>query len=198
MVLAHHVIFTAYGFWLPNDPRGSWSEIVRQWDVFLHGRATTTDTRRSVAGKSHDKARRLAARSALRYTPVEFTGIQARAIGQAFGRAIAESGYAVHACSILPKHVHMVLGRHAHRAERMIGHLKARATQDLVAAGLHPFVRHRRVDGRFPSVWAHRAWKVFLNNADEIERAIRYVEMNPVKDGKKPQHWPFVTPWPGI
>jgi len=25
MVIASHDIFTFYGFWLPNDPRGSWS-----------------------------------------------------------------------------------------------------------------------------------------------------------------------------
>jgi len=26
MVIAYHAIFSTYGFWLPNDPRGSWSE----------------------------------------------------------------------------------------------------------------------------------------------------------------------------
>jgi hypothetical protein len=32
MILGSHVIFGAYGFWLPNDPRGSWSEFVGAWD----------------------------------------------------------------------------------------------------------------------------------------------------------------------
>ena len=36
-VLAYHAIFTAYGFWLPNDPRGSWSSYVRSWELFLAG-----------------------------------------------------------------------------------------------------------------------------------------------------------------
>jgi hypothetical protein len=27
-VLAYHVVLGAYGFWLPNDPRGSWSDFV--------------------------------------------------------------------------------------------------------------------------------------------------------------------------
>ena len=31
-VLVAHVIITAYGFWLPNDPRGSWSDFVGAWD----------------------------------------------------------------------------------------------------------------------------------------------------------------------
>jgi len=26
MVLAYRAILSMYGFWLPNDPRGSWSE----------------------------------------------------------------------------------------------------------------------------------------------------------------------------
>lgn len=33
MVLGFHVIFSAYGFWLPNDPRGSWSDWVRKWEL---------------------------------------------------------------------------------------------------------------------------------------------------------------------
>lgn len=28
MVLAHHLILTGYGHWLPNDPRGSFSETI--------------------------------------------------------------------------------------------------------------------------------------------------------------------------
>lgn len=34
MVLASHVILGAYGFWLPNDPRGSWSTFVGAWDLY--------------------------------------------------------------------------------------------------------------------------------------------------------------------
>jgi len=40
MIRAFHVIMTAYGFWLPNDPRGSWSEFVGSWEIFQHGPAT--------------------------------------------------------------------------------------------------------------------------------------------------------------
>jgi hypothetical protein len=32
MLHGFHVIFSADGFWLPNDPRGSWSEFVRRWE----------------------------------------------------------------------------------------------------------------------------------------------------------------------
>jgi hypothetical protein len=36
-VLAYHVVFGAYGFWLPNDPRGSWSDFVASWELFRAG-----------------------------------------------------------------------------------------------------------------------------------------------------------------
>lgn len=29
MVIGHHLIWTVYGYWLPNDPRGSHSRVIR-------------------------------------------------------------------------------------------------------------------------------------------------------------------------
>jgi hypothetical protein len=46
VVLAYHVIFTTYGFWLPNDPRGSGSRFVGSRALFQHGGATRVTTRR--------------------------------------------------------------------------------------------------------------------------------------------------------
>ena len=39
-------------------------------------------------------------------------------------------------------------------------------------------------------------WKVYLNLRSDIERAIRYVEENPIKEGKPRQKWSFVAPLP--
>jgi hypothetical protein len=46
-----------------------------------------------------------------------------------------------------------------------------------------------------PRCWAARGWKVFLDSDEAIRRAIRYVEQNPLKEGKRPQRWHFVTPY---
>src|SRR3954451_23190906 len=127
MVLASPIIFTASGFWFPNDPRGSWYDFVRSWELLFFGKATKTNERRSVAHRQHDKALCRAAKNALKYAPVKFTGRQALAVAKGFAKAIAESGYIVVACAILPDHVHMVVLRHVRLAERIIGHLKARA-----------------------------------------------------------------------
>lgn len=192
MVLASHIIFTAYGFWLPNDPRGSWSDFIRSWELFLTGKATTTDERRSVAHRPHDPEIRRAAKRALKFKPVRFTGRQALAVAHGFIKAIKESGYVILACSIMPNHVHIVVLRRARNAETIIGHLKPRATQALVEAGLHPFEQFRGTDGRFPSVWARRGWKVFLDTEEDIVRAIKYAQRNPEKDGLPRQEWSFV------
>ena len=183
MVLGYHVVFGAYGFWLPNDPRGSWSDFVGCWELARFGRATTTTTRRSVAGATHDRHLREGAKAALKFPPVHFSGHQALAASQGFDQARGEGGYAVHACSILPQHVHLVIGRHQRQIGRIVGHFKARATQRLSADGLWP------KDGR--PVWSQKAWKVFLDTPEDVARAVRYVEANPMKERKRRQRWSF-------
>jgi hypothetical protein len=39
MVLAYHLIVTAYGFCLPINPRGSWSDFVWAWELRRFGPA---------------------------------------------------------------------------------------------------------------------------------------------------------------
>ena len=195
MIRAYHVIITAYGFWLPNDPRGSWSDWVRRWELLAYGKATKVQTRRSVAKRPHDRRKRLEAKKALRYPEVRFTGRQALAVGMGFKRAVEESGYVVHACSILPQHAHMVIARSDRRAEQIIAHLKGRATQQLAAEGLHPLDSFRQASGAVPSPWARNGWPVFLDSDQRIVEAIDYVAKNPAREGKPPQCWSFVVPF---
>jgi REP element-mobilizing transposase RayT len=194
MVIGYHVIFTAYGFWLPNDPRGSWSDFVGSWELRRFGPATKTETRQSVAHQPHDRTLRQAAKNALRLPAVVFNGTQARSVGVGFAEQVRTSGLVVRACSILPEHVHMVIDRHDYRAEQMVNLLKGAATRRLVADNLHPFAAHAPADGRPPKCWARGCWKVFLDNETDFARAVRYVEENPVKEGKPRQRWTFVTP----
>ena len=189
MALAHHVIISMYGFWLPNDPRGSWSDFVGSWELLRFGEATKVSTRCSVAHVPHDARARRQAKRALKHPPVTLTGRQARAVGRGFARAVAEGAYAIHACSILPDHVHLVIGRHERSVGRIGGHLKGRATQRLVTEGLWS-------EDQRP-VWGGRGWKVFLDTPDDVRRAVAYVEENPVKDGKPRQRWSFVVPFEG-
>jgi REP element-mobilizing transposase RayT len=196
MIVGYHVIFGAYGFWLPNDPRGSWSEFVGSWDLYRYGPATTTDETRSVAGRVHDHTLRLAAKDGLKYPPVQFTGIQARAVARGFAQYLQRWQRTAWACAILPDHVHLVVAELDIPVEQFVIQLKGDATQQLVAEGIHPFGDVREKNGRLPKCFARGEWKVFLD-PDDVARAIRYVEDNPVKEGKKPQRWGFVTPYAG-
>lgn len=180
MVLASHVIFGAYGFWLPNDPRGSWSEWVGSWDLFrAGGAATTTDARRSVAAARHNWTARLATKEELKYPAVSFNEPQREAIAAGFGRFANKNGLNIMACAILREHVHLVIERHRYAVEQAVVLLKGAASTELLRSGLHPHAGFASEGERLPKCWARGEWKVFLDSDADIERAIRYVEANP-------------------
>ena len=197
MILGLHFIFSAYGFWLPNDPRGSWSEVVRQYELACFGPATKVTTTRSVAAAPHDHARRLKAKQALKYPPVQFNGKQAQAIAKGFAVASHEANYRVLALAIMPDHVHLLLERHPRHIDQIASHLKAKATQAMNEAGMHPMARYPLSNGCVPSPWARKYWCPFVDDERYMEAAIKYIEGNPVKAGLKRQRWSFVKPYRG-
>ena len=193
-ILAYHLIMTMYGFWLPNDPRGSWSDFVRAWELFrFGGPATRTHLRRSLARDPHDVAKRVEMKKHLARNPVLLSGLQARAVARGFARFVQSSGIILRACSILPDHVHLVILRHTYSIETIATLLKGAATNQLIREGLHPFQDHPYRDGSLPTPWLRKWWKVFLDSDDDIARASRYVEGNPHKEGLPEQHWNFVV-----
>lgn len=194
MIAGYHIIFGAYGFWLPNDPRGSWSDFVGSWELFRrYGPATKTTEVQSLAYRPHDHALRLAAKKALKRPAVQFNGLQARAIARGFGGYVERSQLPVWACAVLPDHVHLVVGRPTTSVEQLVIQLKGDATESLLVEGLHPFGGQRDKRGRAPKCFARGQWKVFLD-ADDVPHAIQYVEENPPKEGKRRQRWSFVSP----
>jgi REP element-mobilizing transposase RayT len=152
----------------------------------------------SVAAKAHNRELREQAKRALKFPAVRFNGLQARAIGQAIGETACKGNYVIWACSILPEHVHLVLGRHTFKVEQIINLMKGTATRTLLTEQLHPFQDLQDEKGRVPKCRARKEWKVFLNSAEDILRAIQYVQYNPVKEGKHGQKWRFVIPFTGV
>ena len=193
MVIASHVIFSAYGFWLPNDPRGSWSEFVRSWELFRFVPATKTMERRSVARKSHDIRASLAAKEALQYPPVKFTGLQALAAGRGFAEYAAKAHLAIWACAIVPDHVHVVVAWHRLSVEQIVIQLKGAATRRLLEEDIHPLSRFAPAGDHPPKAFGKGQWKVFLDTPDDIARAISYVDNNPLRENLPAQSWSFVT-----
>ena len=193
-VMAYHVVFTTYGFWLPNDPRGSGSVFVGSDELRKFGPATKVTSRRSVASVPHDRKLRLEAKLALRHREVRLTGRQALSVAKGFKNVIKRAGCEVHACVVLPGHVHMVIAKLRYPVERLVNLLKGGATRQLIADRLHPFVQGRE-ESAIPTIWGRGLRKVFLNSEHEIRQRIKYVEENPLKDGKPRQHWSFVLPF---
>jgi REP element-mobilizing transposase RayT len=181
MILAFHSIFTAYGFWLPNEPRGSWSDYVGSWELAKFGKATTLTTRRSVAGRPYDRDLKRRMQTALKHPPVHFTGEQAREIVRGF----ASAPYILHACAVLPDHVHLVIAHMERDIRHAVGHLKSEATRALREGGWF--------EERSP--WADHGWNVYLDSEGAVRRAIAYVEINPVREGKRRQTWRCVVPF---
>ena len=188
MAIAYHVIFGAYGFWLPNDPRGSWSDYVYSERLRPFGPATKVSTTQSLACQPHDVKRRFAAKQALKFPPVRFTGIQALAVSLGFGQVVGDTQLPIYACAIMPDHVHLVLGVHKRSPQSLVGQLKSCAVKRLTAGGLHPLRGEH-------TPWSRSFWNVFLDTVDEVRHAVDYVEMNPIKEGLKPQKWSFVVPF---
>jgi REP element-mobilizing transposase RayT len=197
MIVGYHCIFSTYGFWLPNDPRGSWSQCVASWDLFrAGGPASKLNTRRSVAAARLNQEqiqRRTLARNSLAHNPVILNGPQARAIGMAFSTVCALKSYRIHACAIMPQHVHLLVAHTTTDIRTVVGDYKRFATMELYRQSLHP-----AQNGAYSSapVWARGSWCVYLQ-PDEVPRVINYINHNPLRGGLPAQRWNCVTPWPG-
>jgi hypothetical protein len=89
-VLAHHLVWTAYGTWLGNDPRGSGSRLVYTPELAElgeshFGRRKEPPPRRVV----HEFYQR--ANSRLLYPAIRFDDVQMQEIGHAFADVIFEA-----------------------------------------------------------------------------------------------------------
>ena len=190
-IIAHHLIWTLYGHWLPNDLRGSGSEEIRdpkfkELGEIYHGRkpARLQPTRQELR-KFHKQAEPL-----LEFPRFWIDEAKRQAIGDAIARVVAERGYTVWACAILSNHVHMVIRRH--RDDTLV---MWNAIADAVRLDL---VKFADVGAAHP-VWAARPYTVFLHTPDDVRGRIEYVDGNPSKEGLPPQHFDFVqsyNDWP--
>ncbi len=183
MVIAHHLIWTVYGWWLPNDPRGSSSHEIRVEPIAALG---PLHYGRKPIQPPPEEFRRFhaEARDVLKHSVLTFTDDDIVFVGDLLGRVIRERGYTCYACAIMPEHVHLLIRRHRDQAEVMLTAFQSETRKALIAAGrrtpTHP-------------VWGGPGWKVFLRTADDVARIIDYIHNNPAKAGRPRQDWPFVA-----
>jgi REP element-mobilizing transposase RayT len=189
IVIAHHIMWTLYGWWLPNDPRRSTSRTIRN-DLIaelgeLHfGRKSVQPAGRDIKS-FYEQAQIVLKRPLLSFAPLEF-----EIVANAIGDAIDEYKYTCYACAIMPDHVHLLIRKHRDLAEEMIEKIQTFSRLRLSDHGV------RKLDH---PTWTRGGWKVFLDHPDEEKRTIRYVENNPLKLRLPIQRWPFVKEydnWP--
>ncbi len=185
LVIAYHLVWTAYGWWLPNDPRGSGSRTIRQdylreLGELHHGRKPVQPTGREVR-RFYERAAGL-----LRHPLLAFDDAARAAIGEAFGEVVGRERYTCYACAVMPDHVHVLVRKHKHTAEEMAENLMRGSRERLIECG------HR--EPTHPTWIAGHGWSVFLDHPDEVRRTVGYIERNPTKIGLPAQRWPFVRP----
>lgn len=188
IVIAHHLIWTVYGSWLPNDPRGSGSDVIHN-DVLadlgeLHKGRKQVQPAGRVVRAFYDRAAPL-----LQHPFLTFDGAARAEIATAFEDEIEAQKYTCWACAVMPDHVHVLIRKHRHQAEEMAENLMRASRTRLIDRG------HR--DRTHPTWIAGFGWKVFLDHPDEVRRTVRYIEQNPVKARLPAQEWPFVKLYNG-
>jgi len=194
MIIGIHFNLSCYGHWQPNDPRGSGSRYV--WSKQLYvvgGKATKTDSRRSVAHAPHDVCLRLQIKRALKHPPVSFSAPQIETVGTAWGTLLRDQNIAVFACTVVPDHAHLLLSCPDIHVDEVALLLKKTAVAALLQNGQHP--RSEAADYTQPltaaaSVWSIGYWKVFIDTPDQMQATIRYIENH-----RSAQHWSFVVPY---
>lgn len=187
MVIAYHLIWVGYGWWLPNDPRGSMSNRVR--NDFLKDLGELHFGRKRIQPRSfviRDFYER--AVDVLKHPLLTFGATELRTIAEAFAKTICDCGYTCYGCAIMPDHVHLLIRKHRDKAEEMIAHLQRESHIRLRESNL--------VDWEHP-VWGGKGWRVFLEDEEDVRRTVKYIEENPVKIGDPKQVWDFVSPYDG-
>jgi REP element-mobilizing transposase RayT len=186
-VIAHHLVWTVYGTWLGNDPRGSGSRSVYTpalaalGDVH-HGRRQVQPPRRMVRDFYQEATPRL------QYPVMQTELYQFDFIAKLFADTIKKHNYTCYACAIMPDHVHLVIRKHRDVGETMIEHFQCesrlRFSLEFALPEGHP-------------LWTKNGWNRFLGSPGAVRGRIRYVEGNPEKEGLPRQRWPFVVAYDG-
>ena len=177
MVIAYHAIFTTYGTWLPNDPRGSYSKEIYNEQLQMLGRIKYG---RQNPVPSKDLLMRFWTAATVRLSrPPFFIGDNTRSIIAAGFRTVVQRlGIKVPACAIMNDHVHILVLRSKYRIEYIVNQLKGGATQALKLK-------------RTP--WTRGCWKVFITDTEALTAAVNYIQANPTSAGLAAQSWGFIT-----
>jgi hypothetical protein len=185
MVHGYHLVWSAYGWWLPNDPRGSGSRAIRVEALHQFG---DIHYGRKVVQPSSTELREFFAQSKdhLKFKPRIFTANEVQIIAQTFAKAIADKRWVCHACAIMPEHVHVLMGRRLDTAETMVETFQQQSRAALIDAGCFPPMH---------AVWTAGRRVIYKSSPPAMASCVEYIENNPREIGLPEQRWDYVTPY---
>lgn len=177
MIIAYHAIFTTYGTWLPNDPRGSYSKGI--YNEQLQTLCTIKYGRQNPPPAKELLMRFwTAATKSLKRPPFLIDDNARLIIAAGFRTAVKRLNIRVPACAIMNNHVHILVLRSEYRIEYIVNQLKGAATQALKLK---------------QTPWTRGCWKVFIDDSEALLAAVKYIQANPPFAGLSAQSWDFVT-----
>jgi len=178
MIIAYHAIFTTYGTWLPNDPRGSYSKEIYNNQLRMLGRIKYG--RQNPVPAKDLLLRFWSAATPHISRPPFFIGDDSRPIIAASFRTVVQRlGIRIPACAIMNDHVHVLVLHSKYRIEYIVNQLKGAATRALKLK---------------QTPWTRGCWKVFITDTEALLAAVNYIQANLTCAGLSPQTWDFITP----
>jgi hypothetical protein len=180
--LAIHLVWTAYGTWLPGDPRGHWSPLFD-----LYGRLAQRGGRLGLP----DAVTRQVALSQLKespkvLTPEEITAVAA-CIGEQFDCSVKPDSTKPRAFSaaLEPTHVHLLLGPVQENIAQCAGRLKGKSSSKVLELPSNA--------GR-QRTWTQGYWRVFLYDAQAVLAVKEYIDAHNIRRGLPADPYPWISP----
>lgn len=171
-IIAHHLVFYAYGQWLSNDLRGSGSAETRKES--LRGLGPVHQGRKppeEQPTRGEIKAFYREAAPLLNHPVVWFDDAKRQAVGEAFGKVVAARGYLCWACAVCSNHAHALIRVHrdeGHAIWAYLAEAAAMSMREILRLSDHP-------------VWADRPYDVYKQTPDAVRKLRRLCRRQPRK-----------------
>jgi len=172
MVVGYHLIWTACGWWLPNDPRGSSSHEIRCAEIvglgeLHHGRKKVQPAAGEIR-KFYDAARQI-----LKHELLKFSDDEISLLGKEFAEVIRKRTYTCYACALMPDHVHLLA--------TVSGEMSIEKAVQFIKGGFS--YRLKKELGYSGEVWQRGFSEVRVNDQESFAKYRGYIAENPVKRG---------------
>ena len=172
-----HIIWSAYGTWLPGDDRGHWSPLYDVYGMIVE---------RGGKLQMPDSTTRAFARQRMNEPPMILSPEDVQTVADEFAELVSKPGApAVYAATIEPTHVHLLIGPVREDLHKFVGRLKGRSSSELLAKGRHP-ERNR--------VWTEGYWRVFLGDDFGLESVREYIQRHHVRAGRSSNPYSWCRP----